>query len=365
MRPILFSVMAATLFAVVPAHAQKRVDFDAKTIQGDFAVPEAPALLMLGVATSKLLRPMSVQELTSNLASASDGFSILPKAFGVEFSPAMLRRGARLSIGEYQQNPMLYRARLSFAGNRDSAGKRSQLALGLRISLSDKSDLRTNNEVLTAFDSVTSIRVDSMRAHALALAANHLPLFGPYTPTQKKLVDSVAKYVADSLHDALKDRLPRAIAELKRAKESALWNADVLDVAFGLKASAKDSVAHKSRYDGAAAWLTKGWRLGDASQFLFGVRNAYERIEDDNRMGYNGDVVTRFYMGSNTAKVSAEAQATGRDGAKPVWGFRIGGEFETGRSIWIDYAAGWSAKGSLRDGTLTHTVKFNLAPPNK
>ena len=365
MKRTLIAVVAAYLSIVASAHAQKRVDFNAKTIQGDFAVPEAPALLMLGVAKSKLLRPMSVQELTSNLASGSDGFSVLPKAFGVEFSPAMLRHGGKLSIGEYQQNPMMYRARLSFAGNRDSANKRSQLALGLRVSLNDKSDLRTNNEVLAAFDSLTSIRVDSMRAHALALAANHLPLFGPYTDAQKKRVAEIEKQVSDSLHEALKDRLPRAIAELKRAKEDAMWNADVLDIAVGLKASAKDSVAHKSRYDGAAAWLTKGWRLGSASQFLLGVRNAYERIDDDNRMGYNGDVVTRFYMGSNTAKVSAEAQATGRDGKKPAWSFRVGGEIETGRSIWIDYAAGWLAKGSLRDGTPTHTVKFNLAPPNK
>ena len=87
MRLKFIAVMAATVSLAAPAHAQKRVDFDAKTIQGDFAVPEAPALLMLGVARSKLLRPMSVQELTSNLASGSDGFSVLPKAFGVEFSP--------------------------------------------------------------------------------------------------------------------------------------------------------------------------------------------------------------------------------------------------------------------------------------
>ena len=260
---------------------------------------------------------------------------------------------------------MKYRARLSFAGNRDSANKRSQLALGLRVSFSDKSDLRTNDEVLTAFDSVTSIRVDSMRAYAVALSDSGVPLFGERTAAQKKLAAAIEKRVSDSLHAVLKDRLPRAIAELKRAKEAALWNADVLDFAVGLKASAKDSVAHKSRYDGAAAWLTKGWRLGDASQLLLGVRNAYERLEDDSDMGYNGDVVTRFYMGGNTAKVSAEAQATGRDGKKPAWSFRLGGEFETGRSIWIDYAAGWLAKGSLRDGTLTHTVKFNLAPPNK
>src|SRR5215213_8719037 len=139
MRLTFMAVITVALIIASPAHAQKRVDFDAKTIQGDFAVPEAPALLMLGVARSKLLRPMSVQELTSNLASGSDGFSVLPKAFGVEFSPAMLGRGGKLSIGEYQQTPMLYRARLSFAGNRDSAGKRSQVALGLRISLGDKS----------------------------------------------------------------------------------------------------------------------------------------------------------------------------------------------------------------------------------
>lgn len=350
------------LLSVAAAAAQTPAS-TAKALQGDFAVPDAPAILMLNGSESTLLRPSSAQQLTSSLASGSGDFTFIPKALGVEFSPAMVARGDHLSIGEYQANPMLYRTRVSFATGRDSTTRRSQVALAFRMSLDDQSDLRTNTDFLAAIDQLTSIKVDSLRALPLALIANHLPVVGPYTPAQQKQVDAIAKAAADSIHGAVATREAQAIAALKRARESARWNANVTDVAIGVRGSSTDSSGTQSRFDGVAAWLTKGWSVGAVSQLLVGLRGAYDRDSTGKDLRRAGDAVVRMYSGSNTYKVSLEGQAVSRASARPKWGFKLGGEFEVTKSVWVELASGWMATGASHSN-FTHSVKFQLAPPN-
>ena len=138
------------------------------------------------------------------------------------------------------------------------------------------------------------------------------------------------------------------------------------DVAVAFRGSAADSVGRQARFDGVAGWATKGVKLGDISQLLVGFRGAYERDTTAKAaLRGTGDVVARLYVGSNTYKVSFEGQGTGRASSQPKWLFRVGGEFEAAKTIWVEFGAGWQATGRLDGGTLTHSVTFHLAPPNQ
>jgi len=252
------SLLSLVVFALpVAVYAQVPSTASAKALQGDYVVPDAPALLMLGINQNKLLRPSSVQQLTSNLATASNTFSMVPTALAVEFSPMTLIRGPRLSIAEYQANPMVYRTRLSFAANKDSATKRSQVALGLRMSLDDKSDLRTDPGFLAAIDKLTSLKIDSVRAVEAEMTAQKIPLVGPLNPKEQAaktaIIAAVKKHHDDVLKDSLQEPgsdMANAVAAVKRAKEDVAWNASVTDIALGLRGSSVDSIGKQARFDG-------------------------------------------------------------------------------------------------------------------
>jgi hypothetical protein len=368
-------VLLGALASASIATAQAPSASTAKALQGDYAVPDAPALVILGISDSKLLRPSSAQQLTSNIISSLSALTTTPQAFAVEFSPFMLKQGPQLSIGEYQAHPLLYRTRLSFGANRDAASQRAQVALGLRLSLDDQADLRTNTEFLAAIDKLTALKVDSARAVLAELSAHRIPRVGALTPAQQATKDSIiaalatrraeARDLTDSLQSSGTD-MTNAVAAVKRAKEATTWNASVTDVAAAVRVSSRDSVNKGARFDGVSGWATKGVAVGNVAQLLLGFRGAYERDSSVKAALHGtGDVVARMYAGSNLYKVSFEAQGTGRETARPNWAFKIGGEFEATKSLWIDFSAGWTATGSLGGGVLTHSVSFHVAPPNQ
>ncbi|HEX2896881.1 MAG TPA: hypothetical protein VHP63_02395, partial [candidate division Zixibacteria bacterium] len=115
----------------------------------DQAVPQAPALTLLGISEEKLLRPATMQELIASIES-KDGFA-------VELSPLRLMRGKHLTLDEYSKNPFLYQTRFSVGLERGTNNAVTKMGFGLRFTIVDRSDLRLDssylyktNELLTA-----------------------------------------------------------------------------------------------------------------------------------------------------------------------------------------------------------------------
>ena len=335
----------------------------AKMLQGDYAVPDAPALKMLEVDESTILRPASVKALTSALSSATGGFSFIPRALGVELSPGLLLNGEHLTITQYRQNPLWYRTRFSIAAKRDSASARSQIALGIRLGLEDQSDLRTNAEFEKAILALTDWKVDSMQLATRKRAAAGVPVnvLNP-TKEQQAIIDQAEKDAAAELAQRAKG-LRDAV---KRARENALWNANVFDLALAVRSSSSDSPGQHARFDGVAEWATKGWALGRTAQLLIGARGAYERDADNlatSDLRGAGDAAVRLYAGSNEYKLLAEAQGTGRSSAVPRWLANIGGELQVADVMWLQASAGWKADGALSKGKYVSSFKFKFNPP--
>ena len=335
----------------------------AKLLQADYAVPDAPALKMLGLEDSRLLRPSSVRALTAGLSNASGAASYVPSAFAVEFAPFMLRRGEVLSLDAYQKQPWLYRLRTSIAASRDSSGgSRSRIAAAIRFSLNDASDLRQNETVIASILALTRWERDSAVMVRNSWAAESIPFTGP-----KNAADSAraAKIVATLALE--QRRSSKALVEsAKRAIEESRWNASVFDIAIGISGSTADSAARGGQFDGVSGWLTKGWALGEGRQMLLGTRGAYERdLKDTTASDLAGtaDAVLRLYVGSNQYKALGELQGTGRATTKPRWLANFGGEFKLNSAVWVTATVGYEATGRLSSGRMVSNWKLKFTPP--
>ena len=337
----------------------------AKSLQADYAVPDAPALKMLDVDASKLLRPVTAQAFTAALATATGGFSYIPRAFAVEFSPAMLRRGEGLTLKEYEDHREIYRARFSFAAKVDSgAASRSEFAAAMRFGLDDQSDLRTNTAVRAAFDSLTKAIVSGQGDLKQLMADNGIPASGPRTKEDSTKANLV-KTIFDAAAPGRNAEIGRLKAAAKKAMEEAQWNASVFDLAIGVRGSAVDSTGAGMQFDGVAGWATKGWALGRGRQLLFGARGAYERDFQDTtttELKPVGDAALRLYAGSNRYKALTELQATARRSDPPKWLAKLGGEAQLAASMWIDASIGYQAEGKLSEGKVISSFKLKFQP---
>lgn len=333
----------------------------AKLAQGDFAVPDPPALKLLDLDDAKLLRPVSVRALTTQLASASGSAAFIPRAFAVEFSPLMLMNGEHLSLEDYTRKKLWYRLRASLATKRGEGAKaRTQVAAGLRIALQDDSDLRTNARYIEQLLRLTDWKRDSMELFQKAQIALEIPVTREPTEAERKQINvevqrGLAAFPAKS--KALTD-------SVKQIAEEAQWNANAFDLALGAVGSSADSTGGGSRFDGVSGWATKGWRLGGSAQLLLGARGAYERdIKDtlNTDLRPTGDGILRLYAGSNSYKVLIDAQVTGREASAPKWLASGGGELQLSDLVWITATLGWEHFSG--DGKFVSSFKFKLNAP--
>ena len=201
------------------------------------------------------MRPTTVKELAATVSDfASSGNISLPRAFAVEFSPALLIGGKTLTLSRYQSKPALYRFRLSVATRRpeDSASP-TQVAAGVRVSLIDEADLRMNSDYLQeATDiarQVTDVYVAARRRTG-----------PPPTPIELTSVEE--------------DSITKLQTPLVQLWENKKWNSRVLDLAAGIVAQGQDSLGRDLRSNQLAAWGTFGTGLRAWGELLLGAKIA-------------------------------------------------------------------------------------------
>lgn len=110
-----------------------------KVAASDFAVPEAPAFAILGVAPSNVVAPGNTNEFALSLLNAVDENGTLQTGVAYDFSPYMTFVGHRVTLADYQRSPavrLLTNTRVSFAATRagDDEDEAGRLGLGVRLS---------------------------------------------------------------------------------------------------------------------------------------------------------------------------------------------------------------------------------------
>lgn len=307
----------------------------------DFAIPDAPALLLLSTKKSSILRPVTVREFAAGVSDflGTDKGITLPHEFGIEFSPGMLIGGSRLRIDTYNRNKALYRLRLSAAARRSTVSL-TDLAMGLRVALIDKGDLRANPQYLRQATEITTA--------INTLFADQNRELGP-RPGQEVTVDD--------LSPARRAKLDGLAEELKKQIVERAWNEDMLDVAVGVRAGSPDSTGRDLRLREYAAWATYAKGLGDWGQWLVGFRTATAR--DTTTTGFTGfhamsSLGSRFYAGTNEYKAFLEAESSWKSGDNRFI-LSGGGEARLITGGWVQFSAGASWSGGKADlvGNLT------------
>lgn len=316
----------------------------------DFAVPDGPAFSLVDIESSDVLRPSSVRELTSSLSGfTSEGSFALPRSFGVELSPGMLIGGKHLSLPTYRSSPWLYRLRVSAALRQaSSAEEPMRVALGLRTSILDDSDLRTDARA-----------VDSLEA----LAGKISGIFGDAAVTCPPPCDR-------ELEDLLGDEQRARVAKLQSDVEAVLrqederWNARIMDLAFAVSAVTDDSLGNDVLVERIAGWATYAHGFGTWGQLQLGTRLVSERDTLTGEFGGAASLGSRMFFGGNRYKGFVEAEARWMEDARPTYLLNGGAELKLAWVMWVTTSVGLDI-GPWDDPRLRSdfTLRFGFLEP--
>ena len=312
---------------VLPARGQV-VSPDARLKASDltrrFAVPVAPAFLLVTPEAGSILRPQTARDVGVALShfQTSSGGLALPRAFAVEFSPAILLNADRRPIDLRK-----YSFRVSAASLRDTApGAPTKLAVGFRMSITDgiaasgdqviQRSLREINTIVSAIDD-ESESVENVRP-------------GEALPRAPRSAEDSARAREQDAAIAAGQQ------SIRRRWEDLTWNADVIDVALAIGATTPDSTGANPDLDQVALWgsWAKGW--GRWGQALLGLRLAWrDSVGGEGRQ--SGALGFRLYVGRNAHKAFVELEDQWLERAAAT--LRVAGGVELGLAEWIWFTA--------------------------
>lgn len=317
----------------------------ASKLSGTFAVPESPAFTLLATQTSNILRPASAKALALAFSDfVGPGTSIIiPKSFAVEFSPGLIIAGSGLTLRDYQESPWLYRIRISAATARDDdESTQTQIAFGVRLSVLDGADLRTNNQYLgdvtTLSEQITAIQ---------QVARDRV---GP--PPSPIIYNAAEKRDLEALMDSVKQKT-----------QNQDWNKAVFDIAFAARLSASDSLGKNLRGDRYAAWFTLGSGAGSWGQAVLGLNGGFERDTLTDDFNAYGSFAARFYVGTNRYKVLLEGQGEFMENQDPRWLLNSGGEALLMGQIWATFTGGLEYDRNVREWKLVTNLALRFGLP--
>ncbi len=314
-------VLAGELLAQTPG------DMRAADARLNFAVPDAPAFSILNYTPSVIIRPSTTREIALAIADFVRGGSVLPRAFAAEFSPGLLIGGRNLTINAYNEKPFWYRTRISVASrSADDNSGRTQASLGIRFTLLDEADPRTDAEFL---EGLTTLAVNINRA------VSRRVLDTPPTGTGPVVVDEPDVQA-----------LELELQQLRIRQREDRWNASVAEAATAVRFGSADSLARNARSEKYQAWVAGAFGVKEWGQFLFNLTGSLER-EASGRMDSTSIAMnSRFYFGSNELKVYGEGQITAIGSSPALYLFNIGGEFNPVSSFWLEFSAGFEKLGN-------------------
>lgn len=313
----------------------------------DFVIPDAPAFDLVKVDPNTVLRPATVRELAMGLSDfgIAEGGLQIPRSFAVEVAPFLLAREKTLGLGQYQRAAALYRTRISAATGRDSAN-RAQMAFGVRISLLDRADMRTNPATQRRLTSLTE-RVNAV------YTAERFRMGAPSDTAPLELTEGG------------RASIDREVAAFRRQLADSSWNADALDVAVAAGLVAEDSTGNNLTFDKAAAWVTYAKGLRTWGQLLLGARGTARRYTLAGGFHPGGGISSRLYVGVDRYKAFAEVGGTADRGTRPSWLLNSGGEVRFADSFWSTFSLGadWGVGETGRRPRLRSRFSLKLGLP--
>jgi hypothetical protein len=300
----------------------------AAAYRADLAVPDAPAFSLLQVDPSTILRPNTVQDLALAFSQfrGEDGGIDVPRAFALEFSPALLIAGPDLSRASYRKKRLLYNLRLSAAALNDStAAAVDAVAFGARITLANEADLRLDDS-FTQDQQVTPLTTAMVNV---------------YQAARDRQVDAGLPIDAPIVLNTEEQReIERLSDEIRKRWADRYWNARALEVALGARASTRDGGGASPRIAEVGLWGTYATGFGDWGQLLIGARAGADRAPDEASFRQSASAATRLYLGTNSYKAFIELEQLVREGSTAAPFVNSGAEIRLAEWIWASLSLG-------------------------
>ena len=257
----------------------------------------------------------------------------------IEFSPGLLLSGNDLTVESYNKKKLWYRLRISGATKRlEGESGPSQIAVGLRLSLIDESDLRANKGKIQS-------------ATAVADTINKI-----YVAARKRAGPPPAKIISTPQEEKM---IKYYNKKIKEAWTEEKWNAKVFDIAFALRAMSADSAGNNLKTDLLNAWVTYGFGFGSTAQWLFGGNAGYNTDSEK----FDWTLSSRFYIGTNKLKAFLEAQTSEKESMERMFLLNSGGEIGIANDLWLVFSVGTERSGETKRWNTVTNFQFKFGFP--
>jgi len=309
----------------------------------DYAVPDAPAMKMLDIDPSNLMRPSTVREVALAVSA------INAKGGAVEFSPTLLTNP---TLTQYKERPFWYRLRLSGGAKTSDDGTKSY-GIGLRMTFVDEADLRTDQalqqDLLEIGHQLGRKELECSNAITID-PVDHPEEYGRAFDSCLDMPKFIAR--ADSMVGGARER----------AKERN-WNKALWEMGIAALASTNDSLVRHLRAEKYGLWSTLALPIfSTRGQILIGVKGLVERDSANSLSDWDGSMAIRGYAGRNNMKGYVELDYEGKTHQFPSVDAYLGMELSFGNGIWVDGSIGIVAKEG-EGAKLASSFNFRFGTP--
>lgn len=309
----------------------------------NFMVPDVPAFMALDDNPSDMLKPSAPRDLAVMFSSFRSGNEfIIPKSFAAEFAPGLFA-STKINLHDYQTKyliRMLTKTRLSLATKYEDETKFNHLAAGIKLTLIDQGDYRSDTAFLN--EKIYS-QLDNYESEIAAKKLEYLKAHN-MTATELAMNEDLNNEIEDTLKlDLIKKEIRSSVDEYKRTH----WNSTRMELTYATVASTTDSLLNKALLNRHILWLVYAIKPGkkcDWAQIIFGLN--YQLINETGHFNQNQySINTRAYFGSNKAKGFAEIQFRNRQSpigslqAKSLL-FNCGLDLDIYSGVWVHLGGG-------------------------
>ncbi len=376
-----FALFALAVIFAFSAKAQELEDTTLGRMKLNFVVPDMPAFKLLGTDPTNLLKPSTPKALALSMSSFTDnGKFIIPKAFALEISPALLlnsRKGPS-ELAQYAKNAVLNSFRISIGTSNDSSLSISgrNLAIGLRISLINEGDFgmdATAHQAIAKELRKFRKQVDSReKQEKFAISIDSLDAFNADTDAFiERRIKDYNKYLSQ-LDEPSQKEFQTAVKKLKEEYKKKHWNDEKLDLAIAVLTSSPDSILRNLRFNQAQLWLTWAHKVGrsNKSQFMAGInaqiaKDLKDTVKSNMKNSYfNLCVPARFIIGTNRIKGFAEGQYKydGRLKESNIV-LCLGSEINLIDGVWLNMYGGFNYSSKSSSTKPVFDFNFKLTMP--
>ncbi|MBW2274167.1 MAG: hypothetical protein JRG96_12915 [Deltaproteobacteria bacterium] len=255
------SYLLSLLLTCAPAAGA--VDFETTdtpvpALKLDLAVPESPGFTALGLTPENVQRPATIREFATGLLSGLDKNGNFQVGLAIDVAPYMMIRGDQLTIRKYRNSTFhryMARTQLSLATTKGTSknDKSLRLGLGLRTTLWDRGDPRSNEELEGC------LMGDEMG----------IPLLTDFSSRDEWLA------AVDARFEKVQARADECLLE----SEKRLWNASAWDIAAAPTWIQEGGTSADLSWGGATFWTS----------VAYGFEEARKKAEEEGEESWFGE----------------------------------------------------------------------------